>query len=125
MSSKGLQSGHVTAVAPPGRSMSEMALVNGLASVSKVEVMKMNLMAIRKMDGQVSSIVKTVPRVILYQYEKATNTWVRHIGNCLTCFGTEISLVCLATVDLLPPHERKDVSSLVELLGLWPCLPVT
>ena len=60
----------------------DTALVNGVASrdrtssLGKEEVVKMNLMAIRKIDSQVETICSTVPKVVLYQYDGANNTWV-------------------------------------------------
>ena len=61
----------------------DAALVNGMAvrslssAVGQDEVLKMNLMAIRRIDGQVEAIHSTVPQVVLYQYDDTNNTWVR------------------------------------------------
>ena len=71
-----------SAVVHPAAS-GDTALVNGVvsrdrtSSMGKEEVVKMNLMAIRKIDSQVETICSTVPHVVLYQYDGANNTWVR------------------------------------------------
>ena len=46
------------------------------ASLGKEEVLKMNLMTVRKLDTSVIRIESTVPQVVLYQYESTSNTWV-------------------------------------------------
>ncbi len=57
------------------------ALTNGLphrsASVGKAEVAKMNLLAVHKIDPQVTKILQTVPKVVSYVFHEANNTWVR------------------------------------------------
>lgn len=57
------------------------ALTNGLphrsASVGKAEVAKMNLLAVHKIDPQVTKILQTVPKVVSYVFHEANNTWER------------------------------------------------
>jgi len=63
----------------------DAALVGGMAARSlssamgQDEVIKMNLMAIRRIDSQVETIHSTVPQVVLYQYEGTNNTWVSSV----------------------------------------------
>ena len=45
------------------------------AGQPKVE--EMNLAAVQRVDGRARALVSTVPRVVLYQYENSSNTWVR------------------------------------------------
>ena len=67
-------------MARSGQSSPESANVNGLekrsSSIGKDEVLKINLMAIRKVDPNVLGIVSTVPQVVLYQYQSSSNEWV-------------------------------------------------
>lgn len=63
--------------------------MNGLekrsSSAGKDEVLKMNLMAIRKVDPNVLGIVSTVPQVVLYQYESSSNEWVSFMCGFCGC----------------------------------------
>lgn len=70
----------------------DAALVGGMAARSlssamgQDEVIKMNLMAIRRIDSQVETIHSTVPQVVLYQYEGTNNTWVSSVHvQCYKC----------------------------------------
>ena len=37
---------------------------------------ELNLLAVRKVDESVVSIVSTVPQVVLYEYDRGNNEWV-------------------------------------------------
>ena len=49
---------------------------SGRSSSDEDEVTKMNLKTLQKVDRRVSSILATVPHVVLYQYRTAENMWV-------------------------------------------------
>ena len=40
------------------------------------EIVKMNLLTLQKMDKSVSSILETVPHVVLYEFKTTENVWV-------------------------------------------------
>lgn len=68
----------------PSPSLQEGTTMNGLSqrssSLGKMEVVKLNLMAISRVDPQAHEIVSTVPGVVLYGYDESTTTWVRREG---------------------------------------------
>lgn len=80
------ESGDPTSATMNGNaSVSDVGLPLRSASAGHAEVVKMNLMTIRRVDSEVVSIVSTVPRVMLYKYEEGANTWVSsHSGAWLT-----------------------------------------
>lgn len=45
------------------------------------EIVKMNLLTLQKMDKSVSSILETVPHVVLYEFKTSDNVWVSLIFN--------------------------------------------
>ena len=42
------------------------------------EAEEMNMMAVQRVDSCVCRLLATVPQVVLYQYETASNIWVSH-----------------------------------------------
>ncbi len=69
----------------PSAHLGEGAPLNGLShrcvSVGKMEVVKLNQMAISRVDPQAREIVSTVPGVVLYEYDESTATWVSGWGS--------------------------------------------
>ena len=59
-----------------------LGLVHRSSSMGKPEIVKMNLTAVRRIDDCVTDLISTVPRVILYEYEQAANTWVSCLYLC-------------------------------------------
>ncbi len=54
---------------------------NGLSTKTKElegekEIAKINLLTLQKVDSSVSSILATVPHVVLYEFKTAQNVWV-------------------------------------------------
>ena len=80
MTSKGAERHLSRSPTPKLGALGVKALTNGLphrsASLGKAEVAKMNLLAVRKIDPQVTKILHTVPKVVSYEFHEANNTWV-------------------------------------------------
>ena len=66
---------------PSSKSTGDKPVSNGLREVTngvpaKDETAKMNLLTLQKTDSGVSSILATVPHVVLYRFKTSENVWV-------------------------------------------------
>ena len=82
----------------PQRNGKHESSINGVDSVedlsSKVEIAKINLKTLQKIDAGIARIVSTVPHVELYQYKSDENMWVSYGVHMVSHFNCWHNVGC-------------------------------